>query len=66
MADFCRHCSLQHFGHDYGDLAGITTPEDMAQGLYTWCLCEGCGDMIQVDPDGARVYAELPLDARDG
>jgi hypothetical protein len=62
MADFCRHCSIAIFGQDSGDLAGLTTAEDMARGLYAGALCEGCGVYILVDPDGAPVYADLPMD----
>lgn len=52
MADFCRQCSMDHFfGNDTRDLAGITTKEDMEQGLYALVICEGCG-FVQVDPDG--------------
>ncbi len=51
MADFCRQCSLDEFGKDFGDLAQITTPEEEAQGLYAVVLCEGCGP-IQVTAKG--------------
>ena len=51
MADFCRQCSVQLFGEDFGDLAGITKAEQEAEGLYALALCEGCGP-IQVDHAG--------------
>lgn len=52
MADFCRQCSIEELGDDFGDMRGLTTAADTAKGLYaTWCLCEGCG-MIQVDHEG--------------
>ena len=52
MADFCRQCSLDLFGPDEeNDMAGITKPEDWANGLSCVVLCEGCGP-IQVDPEG--------------
>lgn len=54
MADFCKQCSTDSFGQDYGDLAGITTKEDQAKGLYAVVLCEGCGP-IQVDTEGACI-----------
>lgn len=51
MADFCHQCSITSFGEDFKDLAGITKPEDFAQGKSCVVLCEGCGP-CQVDPDG--------------
>ena len=51
MADFCMQCSEELFGKDFGDLAGITKPEDWKKGLACVVLCEGCGP-IQVDPEG--------------
>lgn len=51
MADFCKQCSLELFGKDYGDLAKLL-PEDQ----FTWdtgasTICEGCG-WITVDYEG--------------
>lgn len=54
MADFCKQCSLMNFGEDFGDLAGITKPEDQADNRYALVLCEGCG-AIQVDVEGVCV-----------
>ena len=51
MADFCRACSMQLFGEDFGELAGITPEEDWNEGKAVMVLCEGCGP-IQVDPEG--------------
>ena len=51
MADFCRQCSIETFGEDFGDLKGLSTPEHTAQGLYAVVLCEDCGP-IQVDHEG--------------
>lgn len=51
MADFCKQCSIDHFGKDFGDLAGITPQEDWDAGKAMVVLCEGCG-AIQVMPDG--------------
>ncbi len=47
MADFCRQCSEQLFGQDFGDLANIVKEPDML--LHT--ICEGCGNAL-VDKDG--------------
>ncbi len=54
MADFCQQCSIALFGEDFGDFAGASSPEDTAQGLYAFALCEGCG-MTQVDHAGLCV-----------
>jgi hypothetical protein len=55
MADFCKQCAIKTFGEDIGDLAGISTPQDTAQGLYPITLCEGCGP-VQVDHTGQRIH----------
>lgn len=51
MADFCKQCSINTFGKDTRDLAGITEPGKWQQGMAVSDICEGCGP-IQVDPDG--------------
>lgn len=51
MADFCRQCSIDHFGKDFKELAELTPIEDWKNGLAVCTICEGCG-YIQVDPDG--------------
>lgn len=55
MADFCKQCALDTFGEDAGDLAGLSTPGDTEAGLFSVCLCEGCGP-VQVDHTGHRVH----------
>jgi hypothetical protein len=57
MADFCKQCSIDNFGEDFGDLAGITKPEDFAEGKAVIVICEGCG-VVQVDPDGVCISAD--------
>jgi hypothetical protein len=57
MADFCKQCSIETFGEDCGDLAGITTPHDREQELYALVLCEGCG-AIQVDEEGRCISVD--------
>jgi len=54
MADFCKLCSEDNFGEDFGDMANITKPEDTANGRYATVLCEGCGD-CQVDHTGTCI-----------
>lgn len=51
MADFCKQCSISHFGEDYGDLKN---PLPLEPDYFWPALCEGCG-VIQVDSDGACV-----------
>ena len=50
MAEFCRDCSIEMWGEDTGDFAGIA-PE----GKMVNVLCEGCGGYILVDHEGKRV-----------
>jgi len=54
MADFCKKCSIEMFGNDYGDLAKLSTPEQTAEGLFPVVICESCGT-IQVDHTGECV-----------
>jgi len=51
MADFCKQCSIEDFGEDFGDMAGISTEADTQAGRFAMVLCEGCGG-IQVDHEG--------------
>jgi hypothetical protein len=51
MADFCKQCSIDNFGDDYGDHKGHSTAEDTKNGLFATVICEGCG-FVQVDHDG--------------
>lgn len=48
MADFCKECSIETFGEDFGDLVGVTPPEANDRKRWRITLCEGCGP-IQVD-----------------
>jgi hypothetical protein len=56
MADFCKACSIDLFGEDFKELAGITAQEAWDAGTACKVICEGCG-YIQVDPDGNCVSA---------
>lgn len=69
MADFCKDCSIENFGEDIGDLAGlINLTEDQLleePDVNKWVvsvLCEGCG-YIYVNNDGQRVVNEHDVDA---
>ena len=57
MSDFCKQCSEYYFGEDFNDLAGLVTVEQVAQGFAATVLCEGCGEIIQVNHEGVRVDA---------
>jgi len=57
MADFCKQCSIESFGEDSRDLAGITSKEEEQKGLYRLVLCEGCGP-IQVDSEGRCISTD--------
>ena len=54
MADLCQTCTIETWGFDTRNLAGLTTQGDTAAGNHAVVLCEGCG-LIQVDHDGKRV-----------
>lgn len=54
MADFCKQCSIEIWGEDLGDLAGISLKRDTDKEMYYLALCEGCGP-IQVDHEGICV-----------
>lgn len=52
MADFCMQCSIELFGEDFEDLAGIAK-----EGQILHCICEGCGDAL-VDHTGKCLSTE--------
>lgn len=49
MADFCKKCSEDTFGEDFGDLANLCKPGEVVA-----ALCEGCdhGGNCAVDHEG--------------
>lgn len=49
MADYCKACSIKIHGRDHGDLARLCKP-----GETVWELCEGCGDVVELDSEGRR------------
>ena len=55
MADFCQQCAHRVWGFDTKDLAGLSTPDNTAAGLFCLALCEGCGP-VQVDHAGRRIH----------
>ena len=61
MADFCAECSVETFGSDMKDMAGMTTPAHTQRGEFMAALCESCGTTILVDHEGVRM-TELKSD----
>ena len=58
MADFCKECSIEQFGEDFGDLKGLGNGRTLPEGCGWPALCEGCGEVILVDSDGLRLAAD--------
>lgn len=54
MADFCKECSIEMFGKDFGDLADLLDPEEYTEDIGALALCESCGPIV-VDIDGKRM-----------
>lgn len=54
MAAFCRQCSIEMFGEDYGDLSGQISKTQVEAGLAAAVLCEDCGPTL-VDHKGTCV-----------
>lgn len=53
MADFCKACSMENFGFDARDLAGLCQ-----KGFAAQVICEGCGEIL-VDHTGKCCSCEL-------
>ncbi len=51
MADFCKQCSMDMFGEDFGDMKGLGDGEPLKPGWGYQVLCEDCGPTL-VDEDG--------------
>lgn len=57
MSDFCLDCARDKLGvpeHNYltqGDLIDLCHVGETA-----FALCEGCGDVVEIDHEGRRVY----------
>ena len=58
MSDFCKECSIEFFGKDLRDLAGLISPEEVKEGYGAVTICEDCGP-IRVDQDGKRMGEKL-------
>lgn len=61
MADFCKQCSIDHFGEDFGDLANLGGEDTKVVGAHydddtVWAvICEGCGPTY-VNNEGECVH----------
>lgn len=60
MADFCKQHSIEIFGEDTKDLAGLCKP-----GETVINLCEGCGAYIEVDHEGNKLSIVKDLMVRN-
>jgi len=54
MADFCKQCSIDTFGEDFGDMEGLSKPIHTLYKRYSLVLCEQCG-LTLVDHTGRCV-----------
>jgi len=51
MADFCKQCSMEIFGEDFGDMANLGKLESgdlekLKRGEGWSVLCEDCGSIV--------------------
>lgn len=60
MAEFCKQCSIDHFGEDFGDFKGIggTDAKPLEEGYGYSVLCEGCGPIL-VNKEGEKLVAKI-------
>lgn len=54
MADFCKECSEELFGKDFGDLKGLISETKVKKGFGAVATCESCGHIL-VDHEGKRI-----------
>lgn len=54
MADFCKQCSIDMFGKDFGDLKGLGDGKVLLEGRGWLTMCEGCGPIL-VDSEGSCI-----------
>lgn len=57
MADFCKQCSEQLFGQDFGDFKNLSPQDCLTADSFAVVLCEGCGT-TQVDNSGRCIHHE--------
>lgn len=61
MAEYCRDCSIRYLGPETAKLAGGLCK----RGEITAMLCEGCGEIIDVDYLGQRITGEYHYKANE-
>lgn len=49
MSGYCKTCSEELFGKDFGDFAGLISKELVESGHGCVVLCEGCGPIFVND-----------------
>ncbi len=54
MQGCCQNCSMEIYGEDLGDFAGMMAPALVAEGYGLVADCEFCGQVL-VDGNGRRV-----------
>ena len=57
MADFCKQCSLEIFGFDNQDLAGLNPEISLKEDEGFVVICEGCGATL-VNHEGECINTE--------
>lgn len=55
MSAYCKQCSVEIFGEDFKELAGIASEEDDRNDMVATVLCEGCGP-TRVNSKGECIY----------
>lgn len=51
MADYCQQCSVDLFGKDFRELAGLGRGKKLDAGMGWTAMCEWCG-LTLVDDEG--------------
>lgn len=46
MGDYCKSCSIDLWGKDHKELAGISTKADTDKGMFAPEICENCGHIL--------------------
>jgi hypothetical protein len=64
MADFCRQCSEELFGEDYGDLANLGDGSELKSNEGWSAICEGCGFTLVDDKGNCLGVCEEPKHKR--
>lgn len=60
MSDFCKQCSIEHFGEDMRDFANLMEPKEYSEGFGAAVICEGCGFVV-VDINGKCISTNCSL-----